>query len=103
MERQASAEVATIAATTDEIRQAIRVFLAELLELNVEAIDAGVSLLRLGVQSLHFIVLTSYLEKRYQIEIPGEYAIPDDHTIETYVAVVEQELSRGTREQGDTA
>lgn len=82
------------------IRETIRGFLSTLLERDPDELDAGVSLLQLGAQSLHFIVLTSHLEKLYPIEVPREYAIPDDYTIDDFVAIVEREL-RGAAARAD--
>lgn len=81
-----------------DVTQVIRGMLADILGVSPDVVTPDALLLELGAQSFDFVELVVRLEKAYDIEIPSLYAIPDRHTVATYVrAVHEGQSSRAAQ------
>lgn len=80
----------------EDLSYEIRGYVAELLAVNLELVEPGVSLLALGAQSFDFVQLVFKLERVYGVEIPRSYTVPDEYTVDTYVQVVANARRRKT-------
>lgn len=84
----------------EQVVRAISRMLADILDISPELITSDALLLELGAQSFDFVDLVVRLEKAYGVTIAPVYAIPDRHTVESYVrAVTEARNGNGTGAQ----
>jgi acyl carrier protein len=76
----------------DDVRRAVRLAIAETIQVAAANVPDDAALLDLGAQSLDFVDLVLRLEQDHHIELPRGYAVPDDHTVDAYVQAVVRAL-----------
>lgn len=87
----------------EAVAEVIRRMLSDILGVSRDLITPDALLLELGAQSFDFVDLVVRLEKAYDIDIPPLYAVPDRHTVATYVRAVAEGRSnkRGAMRRPD--
>jgi acyl carrier protein len=88
------AQVKGLAIRYDEMFDGIRSIIVQVLGISSELVVPQAKLLELGAQSFDFIQVVFRLEKTYDVELPRAYAIPDQHTVDTYVQVLVAALAQ---------
>jgi acyl carrier protein len=79
-----------------ELSAAVRSCVSDVLGIDIALVSQDGVVIELGAQSLDFIQLVFRLESMYGVELPVLYAIPDRHTIETYVEVLARAIAGRT-------
>jgi acyl carrier protein len=84
--------------TSVDIITAVRQCVAELLGIEVSDVSPEATLLDLGTDSLQFVELVLYLETVFNITLPRRYAIPDEHTCQSYAHAISAALAERQNE-----
>jgi acyl carrier protein len=84
-----------------ELFGAVSQFVGEMLSVDVDTLQPSSMLLDLGAQSFDFVDLVFRLERRFEIDMPRSFLLPDNYTVDAIVRAVASQLARRT--DGDSA
>jgi acyl carrier protein len=76
----------------DDVPDAVRSSIAEILCIPITAVTPSVTLIALGAESFHFVNLAYRLDTHFGIRLPKQYGIPSGYTVDALTRAVVKQL-----------